>query len=151
MIVVLMCLPFNLTFKSLLLIGFHPIRHFSKPFLRMMASPSWCWSSSLPEYSTVSPVLILCLPEPVHLLSLITKTWGCNVSSQLWLEPAFLSRIQFLHSRIQFWSCIWRSRLPSSCQRFPFGFHHCHSYEYLSMTLKARLAQKWWFSSLPFP
>ena len=69
----LMCPPFNLTFLSLLLIGFHSIRHFSRPFLRMMATPSWCSSSSLPEYSTVSPVLVLCQPEPVHLLSLIPR------------------------------------------------------------------------------
>ena len=38
------------------------------------------------------------------------------------LVPAYLSCTSFLHSRIQFWSCIWCSRLPSSCQRFPFGF-----------------------------
>ena len=69
----LMCFPFILIFISLLLIGFHSIKHFSIPFLRMTATPSWCWLSSLPLYNTVSPVLVLYLPEPVHLLSLIPR------------------------------------------------------------------------------
>ena len=72
-IVMLMCFPFILIFISLLSIGFHSIRHFSIPFLRKAASPSWCWSSSVPLYNTVSPVLVLYLPDPVHLLSLIPR------------------------------------------------------------------------------
>ena len=35
--------------------------HFSLPFLRMTAPLSWCWSSPLPEYSTVSPAVVLSL------------------------------------------------------------------------------------------
>ena len=71
--VMLMCFPFILIFISLPLIGFHSIKHFSIPFFRMTATPSWYWLSSLPLYNTVSPVLVLYLPEPIHLLSLIPR------------------------------------------------------------------------------
>ena len=71
--VMFICLPLILIFISLLLIGFQSIMHFSVPFLRMMATPSSCRLSSLPEYKTVSPVEVVVFPDPVHLASLMPK------------------------------------------------------------------------------
>ena len=107
-----MCLPFNLTFMSLLLISFHSIRHFSRPFLKMMTSLLWCWSSA-PEYSTVSPVLDLCLPKPAHLLTLIPRK--CRfVTSHVSFE---LYRLSFLVDSFY---------IPESNSRLPFGAQNFH-------------------------
>ena len=73
MMLMLLCLPFSLTLIVLLFTGFHSINDFSSPFFRMIATPSKCMLLSLPEYKTVSPVPVLCLPAPVHLLSLTPK------------------------------------------------------------------------------
>lgn len=71
--------PFILAVISLLLIGFYSSRHFCIPFLRMMATSSWCWLSSLPAYSTVSPVVVFTIPDRVHLHSLIPSV--CTIAS----------------------------------------------------------------------
>ena len=39
------------------------------------------------------------------------------------------------------WSWIWCSALPSSCHWLPAAFHHCHSSEYLLITVEAHFIQ----------
>ena len=69
----LVCHPLSLALVRRLLTGFQSSSDFSIPFLRIMAAPLWCWLSSRPEKSTVSPVVVVCLPDPVHLLSLTPR------------------------------------------------------------------------------
>ena len=41
----------------------------------IIATPCICWSSSRPEYSTVSPELNFILPAPIHRHSLLPMMW----------------------------------------------------------------------------
>ena len=61
------------------------------------------------------------------------------------LPVSYLSHALSSHFKILSWAWIWCSRLPSSCQWLPVGFHHCHSPAYLPITLEANYIQLFWF------
>ena len=67
-------LELNLALIILSDTGSHSSRHCAASLDRMKPTPlSWFSPSSIPEYSTVSPVAILNLPQEFHLISLTPK------------------------------------------------------------------------------
>lgn len=59
----------------LLLTGVHSIRLLATSGINIKATPPW-WASLSPTCSTVSPVVSLVCPAPVHLPSLILRCWS---------------------------------------------------------------------------
>ena len=70
-----------------------------------IATPPWCFSSFLPEYSIVSTVFVIHLPHPVHLHSLIPIRWSLYALISLMTWACFLASyivLTFQHPIVSF-------------------------------------------------